>query len=76
MRKSEFKKSAAKIGESTRICKLASSANNRIEQPMTFTMSFILRRNKIGPKLDLRGTPVYTEVQLEADTMFTTRQKT
>ena len=50
--KSEFKQAAASGGLSTMIKRLVSSANNRMLDPMSLTISFIKRRKSKGPRID------------------------
>ena len=50
--KSVFREAAAVIGLSTMIKMLVSSANKRIFDPMSVTISFIYRRNSKGPGMN------------------------
>ena len=50
--KSEFKQEAALGGLSTMIKRLVSSANNRMLDPMSLSMSFIKRRKSKDPRID------------------------
>ena len=54
--RSEFKVSAAESGLSTTRKRLVSSANNLMFDPISFTISFIYRRNNSGPRIDPLGT--------------------
>ena len=55
--RSEFKVSAAVSGFSTTRKRLVSSSNNLMFEPISFTISFMYRRNSSGPRMDLCGTP-------------------
>ena len=55
--RSEFKVSAAVSGFSTTRKRLVSSANSLMFEPISFTISFIYRRNSSGPRMDPCGTP-------------------
>ena len=55
--KSEFKQPAAVVGLSTIIKRLVSSANNRICEPISITMSLIYTKNNRGPRMDPCGGP-------------------
>ena len=55
--RSEFKVSAAVSGFSTTRKRLVSSANSLMFEPISFTISFIYRRNSCGPRMDPCGTP-------------------
>ena len=55
--RSEFKVSAAVSGFSTTRKRLVSSANSLMFEPISFTISFIYRRNSSGLKMDPCGTP-------------------
>ena len=50
--RSMFSECAAPLGDSTIMYKLVSSANNRIEQPRFWTMSFIKIRKSNGPRIE------------------------
>ena len=49
--RSMFSECAAPLGDSTIMYKLVSSANNQIEQPRFWTMSFIKIRKSNGPRI-------------------------
>ena len=55
--RSEFKVSAAVSGFSSTRKRLVSSANSLMFEPISFTISFICRRNSSGPRMDPCGTP-------------------
>ena len=44
-------------GLSTTRKRLVSSANNLMFEPISFTISFMYRRNSSGPRMDPCGTP-------------------
>ena len=54
---------AAVKGSSTIIKRLVSSANNRILEPMSFTISLIYNRKRRGPKMEPWGTPAQINFQ-------------
>ena len=55
--RSVFIRRAALFGVSTTIYKLVSSANKRIPQCMSLTMSFMYKINSNGPSIEPWGTP-------------------
>ena len=55
--RSQFKVSAAVSGFSTTSKRLVSAANSLMFEPISFTISFIYRRNSSGPRMDPCGTP-------------------
>ena len=50
--KSEFKQAAASGALSTMMNRLVSSANKRMLEPMSLTMSFMKSRKSRGPRID------------------------
>ena len=64
---------AAIWADSTIMYRLVSSANNRIEQPIFFTISFMYIKKSNGPRIDPWGTPASTEAQTDACPLSTTR---
>ena len=55
--RSAFMQPAAVTGSSTIIKRLVSSANSRIFDPISFTISLIYNRKRTGPRIDRWGTP-------------------
>ena len=55
--RSVFRLSAAVNGLFTMMKRLVSSANSRMFEPMSVTMSLIYNKKSSGPKLDPCGTP-------------------
>ena len=64
---------AAIWADSTIMYRLVSSANNRIEQPIFFTISFMYIKKSKGPRIDPWGTPASTGAQSDACPLSTTR---
>ena len=63
--RSAFMQPAAITGSSTIIKSLVSSANSRIFDPISFTISLIYNRKRRGPMIDPWGTPLRMYVQSE-----------
>ena len=71
--RSAFMQPAAVTGSSTIIKRLVSSANSRIFDPVSFTISLIYNRKRRGPRVDPWGTPARMYVQSETAPGRTTR---
>ena len=55
--RSTLSRSVEATGSSTMIKRLVSSANKRIQEPISFTISFIKTRKINGPSIEPCGTP-------------------
>ena len=55
--RSALSRSAEATGSSTMIKRLVSSANKRIQEPISLTISFIKTRKSNGPSIEPCGTP-------------------
>ena len=55
--KSALRRSAEATGSSKMIKRLVSSANKRIQEPISFTISFIKTGKSNGPSMEPCGTP-------------------
>ena len=65
--RSVFRFSAAVIGLSTIIKRLVSSANSRMFEPISATMSLMYNKKSNGPKIDPCGTPA--RINFHSDTV-------
>ena len=61
--RSVFRRAAEVTGSSTIIKRIVLSANRRICEPISSTMSFIHTKNSKGPRMDPCGTPALICVQ-------------
>ena len=61
--RSKLRQSAAVVGLSTMIKRLVSSANRRIWEPMSVTISLMYNKNSRGPKMEPCGTPARMKAQ-------------
>ena len=71
--RSKLRQSAAMVGLSTMIKRLVSSANKRIWEPMSVTMSLMYNKKSIGPKMEPCGTPARMKAQSDEVPGRTTR---
>ena len=71
--KSALREAAEVTGSSTTIKRLVSSANRRICEPISSTMSLMYTKNNNGPRMDPCGTPALMYTQSDDAPGNTTR---